>query len=1020
MKKLLCFNPIQDLKRIRNFSFMKVCFVVSFILFAGITNAANDTQSVTQERKTVTGVVTENGSETLPGVAVSIKGTSMGTSTDADGKYSLNVESNSAVLVFSYIGMKTQEITVGNRTTLNVNMEGDTEILEEIVVIGYGTQIKKDLTGAVGAIAQEKLENQATVGIANNLQGRLAGVRITQRDGTPYGGTSIRIRGNGSFGASSSPLYVVDGMITTGGLSHLNQNDVENITILKDAASAAIYGSRGANGVVIITTKRGGFERPLKIDIQAYTAVDNIRHKVEKLNAIEYATMVNDYYAAASLPIPYTQQELDSYGKGTDWIDEITQSGFKHNVSLSVTGGTQKSAYAFTANLYKGEGVVKRTTSTNGSVKMSNDYALFSNLKLGSSLSVNYRFTDNADWGQALDRAMIYPATVPAYDANGDYGICSHHGEPVTMLQPLIAIYLRSYEQTNKRLLGNVYLEWDIIKDLKFKTTINAEYSDYYQDRFVPSYSYGPKGMVSDHPIAELYVSNNNTIMYQWDNILTYNKSFDGTHNVTAMAGYTFQKSDYKTWDASRTTFLNNDKNLQVLNAGSENINNSGNKEAWAIQSYLGRVSYDYMRKYLLSASLRIDQTSRISKDNRTGIFPGASAGWVVSEEGFMKDATMFSYLKLRGSWGILGNQDIGTYPYQTTLNSGSLYYPFGSGNEGTTFTGVGPTSMGNSNLLWEKTATVGGGLEANFFQNRLTFVMDYYKRNTSDILVRVPILWTSGVTTAPYQNAGKVSNTGFEFTLGYNNYADKSDFTYDVSVNWTYNKNEVTYIPAPIINNFDRVAVGQPINDWYGYVQEGIFQTREEIANSPRQPNASPGDIKYKDLNDDKVINSNDQEFLGHRVPPHTYGGSIFMGYKDFDFVVSFIGQMGALNSIDAPGFAITRGGEQGSAWMFNQRWTGEGTSNYIPRVVAGDPNDNYRRSSFWLRSTDFFRLQNMQIGYNFDKMLKGSPVKKLRLYLATQNLFCINSYPGWDPEQGANGYPIPRSFYVGLNVGF
>lgn len=993
-------------------------FTVCFFLFASVL-----TEVKAQEKFMVSGKVTDGSGDPLIGVNVSEKGTSVGTITNIDGMYSVTLSSKNATLVFSYIGYRTYETPAGNTPVVNVQLTEDLQNLDEVVVIGYGTQSKKDLTGAVGSVSQAKMENNAVVGIGNNLQGKLAGVQISQNDGTPYGGTTIRIRGTGSFGATSDPLIVVDGMITNDGLTNLNPNDVENITVLKDAASASIYGSRGANGVVIITTKKGQFESPLRVDVSAFASVDNMRAKIPTLTGEQYATLVNDYYAAASLPIPFSQDEINSYGKGTNWLDEITQTGFKQNYSVNVTGGTKKNSYAASMNFFKGEGLIKNTDFTRGNVKLSNDMRILPTLKFGVSLNVNYGVSNNTDWGQAIDRALIYPSTVPAYDKNGDYAISSHAGEPITMLQPLIAVDLWDYDQKWKKFLGNTYLEWEIIKGLTFKTSFYAEYTNWYQDHFIPSYSYGPAGLISDHPIAELYVDSKDNLNYEWDNILTYTRTFNRDHKLTAMAGYTFQETDASWIWAKRTNFLNNDKNMQVLDAGSSDINNSGSKSSWAIQSYLGRVNYDFKRKYLLSASIRVDQTSRISKDNRTGIFPGASAGWVISEEDFMKNTPFLSYLKVRGSWGMLGNQDIGIYPYQTTLNSTDLYYPFGDGNEGTTQTGVGPTSLGNSKLLWEKTSTFGAGLEANFFDNRLTFMTDFYKRNTTNILVRVPILSTAGVDNSPYQNAGACTNTGIELSLGYSNAADNQPFTYEVSVNWTYNKNKVTEIPAPIVNNFTRVEVGQAINDWYGYVQDGIFQTAEEIAQSPMQPNAAPGDIKYKDLNGDKVIDSNDQQFLGHSVAPHNFGGNLSLAYKNFDLVASFYGQVGGKQSIDAPGFAITRGGEQTSAWMYLQRWTAPGTSNYVPRVVAGDPNDNYRRSSFWLRSTDFFRLQNIQLGYNFDKLLSGqasSVIKKLRLYIASQNLFCINSFPGFDPEQPVNGYPIPRSFYLGVNVGF
>ena len=1004
--------------------YFKILFCTAMLAFYSVSTFANVEASVAQQI-TVTGTVVEPNGEPIPGVAVMVKGTTTGTATEINGTFSLNVPSATAVLVFTYIGKMPVEQPIGSDRNFRIIMYDDNQELEEVVVIGYGTQAKKDLTGSIGTISQAKMENNATVGIGNNLQGRLAGVLISQDDGTPYGGVTIRIRGNGSFGASNNPIYIIDGMIANGGLSSLNPDDVENITVLKDAASAAIYGSRGANGVVIVTTKRGSFDSPVRINVNTSIGMDQIRKNVPTLTAKNYALLVNDYYGAANLPVPYSQEEINSYGRGTDWVDLITQNGYKERITLSLTGGSSRNAYAVTMNLYKGSGIVKNTIAHMGNIKVSNDLKILPNLKLGASLSVNARLSNNSDWGQAINRAFIFPATIPLYTAPGEYGTAVHAGEPVTMLNPMIAVMDYSYDQTWKRFMGDTFLEWEIMKGLVFKSSMNGELHTYYQDMFIPTFLHGPVGMIGDHPVAELEVTFNEWLNYEWDNILTWNKTFASNHNLTVMAGYTFQKYDYKEMWGRRTGFLNNDKNMQILSAGESGLNNSGTKNAWAMQSYLGRVNYDYQRKYLLSASLRIDETSRIAKENRRGFFPGASAGWVLSEESFMNKNGALSYLKLRASFGVLGNQDIGTYPYQTTLNSTSFYYPFGPGADGTTFTGVGPTSMGNRNLKWEKTSSIGAGLEANFFENRLTFITDFYKRNTSDILVRVPLLSTSGINVQgsgafPYQNAGKCTNTGIEFTVGYSNTTDKKDFTYDVSVNWTYNVNKVTYIPAPIINNFDRVEEGQAINAWYGYVQDGIFQTTEEIAASPYQPNAAPGDVKYKDLDGDNQITSLDQQFLGVQQAPHFFGGNISLWYKNFDFVTSFYGQLGALRSMDVAGFAITRGGEQGSAWMYDQRWTGPGTSNYIPRVVAGDPNNNYRRSTLWLRSTDFFKVQNMQIGYNFNHMFSSkSPVKRLRFFIAAQNLLSIDTFPGWDPEQGITGFPIPRSFYCGINLG-
>jgi len=535
-------------------------FLILFLLNVGIV------LSQTQ----VTGIVVDESGAPVIGATVQIKGTGQGTITDYNGNFTLNVPSGYNTLVISYVGMKSQELIASSN--MRIILQQDAEILDEIVVVGYGTQAKKDLTGSVGVVSQTKMENQAVQGIGQNLQGKLAGVQIYQNNGTPYSGTTIRIRGNGSFGANNNPLIVIDGLITNDGLSNLNPNDVENITILKDAASSAIYGSRGANGVVIITTKKGNFEAPMKISVSGYGAVDNIRHKIPTLTAKEYATMVNDYYAAANLPIPFSQQEVSSYGAGTNWVDEISQSGYKQNYSLNITGGTKTNAYAVSASFYTGEGVIKNTTFNRANVKLSNDMLILPNLKFGLNLSINYGVSNNTDWGQAIDRAMIYPPTVPAYDENGNYGVSSHHGEPITMLQPLIAVNLWRYDQNWKKLIGITYLDWEIIKGLNFKTSFNTEYFTWDQDNFIPAYSYGPKGLISDHPIAVLNVDNNQNINYTIDNILTYTTKINSVHNLTAMAGYTFQEANSRNMWATRNNFLNNDKNMQVLNAGSNHL----------------------------------------------------------------------------------------------------------------------------------------------------------------------------------------------------------------------------------------------------------------------------------------------------------------------------------------------------------------------------------------------------------------------------------------------------------------
>ena len=980
----------------------------------------NESGLLKRQELTISGKITNEDGQGMAGVTVVLKGSTVGTSADAEGNYTLTVPEGNGILVFSFIGYLAQEVPINNRTTINVSLALDSKALEEVVVVGYGIQKKSDVTGAVSSVSGSTMENNAVSSVGQALQGKIAGLQVRQTNGGPGAGAEIRIRGLGTFGANSFPLVVIDGIITSGGLSDIDPSNIEDITVLKDASSAAIYGSRGANGVVLVTTKRGKAGKEA-ISFQTYYSIDNVTRKIPTVDAETYAGMVNDFYTNQGKEAPYSDPA--SQGKGTNWQDEIFRTGGKQNYSLSMSGGTEKHQHALTMSYYRGTGIVVNSKYNRANFRINNDFKPLEGLNVGTSIGISNGRGDNGNPQEAIDRALIYAPNVKPYNEDGSYGIADRAGQPTTMTQPLVAAYERDFSENRIRALGSMFAEYEIITGLKFRTSLGLEYNSFDGKYFTPSYDFG---LGNSNGTAVLNRNTNNTKNWMVDNILSYSKSFSGIHNVDVMAGYTFQNERYEYFNARRTDFSRNDDYLQVLDAGTANDQARGSYSEWALQSYLGRFNYSYMGKYLFTTNLRIDQSSRFAKNNRTGVFPSFSAGWVLSEEKFLSDKLgPISFLKLRGGYGVLGNQAIGDYPYQSVINS-SLFYVLGGSQN--VVPGAAPTGLANPTIQWEKTSTTGAGLEAYFFQNKLQFIFDYYNRNTSDILVVVPLPALSGLGGNPYQNVASVKNNGFEITVDYKKSNIENNFSYNVGVNLSVNNNEVTKLNKglAIINAGGgqggvetRTTHGIPINSFFGYVQEGIFQTEEEIANSAIQPNARPGDIKFKDLNGDKVINADDRTFIGSTLAKQVVGFNGGIKYKNFDLSVVVIGDFGRDQGIFAPGFAAARAAESTNQ-MWASRWTGPGTSNYVPRIVGGDPNNNSRSSTFWIRSQDYLRIQNLQIGYDFSgNILSTAGLSKLRLYVAAQNLATFTNYPGYDPELSATAYPLSRSIFFGVNLG-
>jgi len=965
-------------------------------------------------------IVNKDGNP-LQGVSVLIAGTKNGTTTNNDGRFIINSSGNiNIVLEISNVGFQTKTVPVGSQTEINITLEETAAGLEDVVVVGYGTQKKKDLTGAVGTISGNNLQSNAVTSTGQALQGKVAGLQIRQASGGPGADVEIRVRGWGTFGANSFPLVVVDGIITSGGLSDIDPSNIDDITILKDASSAAIYGSRGANGVVLVTTKRGKAGKEA-INIQSYYSIDEVTHKIPTVDAVTYGKMVNDFYTNAGKEAPYADPE--SLGKGTNWQDEIFRTGSKQNYSISMSGGAEKNLHALTMSYYKGDGIVVNSKYSRFNFRINNDIKPIKGIKIGTSVGLSNGQAKNGNPQEAIDRALIYAPNVTPYNEDGSYGIADKAGQPTTMTQPLVAAYERYNSENKMRLLGNIYAEYEIIKGLKFRSSYGIEYNTFDGKYFTPSYNYG---LGNSNGTAVLDRNTNNTKNWMIDNILTYTKSFNRLHNVDFLVGYTFQDETYEYVNAHRDGFSRNDDYLQVLDAATANDRARGNYTEWALQSYLGRFNYSYNGKYLFTSNIRIDQSSRFEKNTRTGVFPSFSAGWVLTKERFINDRLgPLSYLKLRVGYGVLGNQAIGVYPYQSVINSG-LYYDFGTSQN--VLAGAAPTALANPNIRWEKTSTTGAGVEANFFQDKLRFIVDYYDRRTSDILVVVPLPSLSGLGGNPYQNVASVKNNGFEFTVNYANGGKNRNLSYNVGMNLTVNHNEVTKLNKGLDIILagggqggveTRTSQGHGINSFYGYVQEGVFQTQDEISKSPTQPNAQPGDIKFKDLNNDGVIDAQDRSFLGDFMAKQIVGINGSVRYKNFDLSVAVTGDFGRHQNIFVPGFAAARAAEATNA-MWADRWTGAETSNYIPRIVGGDPNNNARSSDFWVRSQDYLRIQNIQIGYDFSgRLISNTGISRLRLYVAGQNLATFTKWPGFDPELNATAYPLTRSIFFGINVG-
>ena len=1003
------------------------------------------TPTQAQDQFTVEGKVIDTATdEPLPGVNILAKGTTTGTVTDIDGNYRLTVANDVTTLVYSSIGYERLEEVVNGRNTINISLAPDIQSLSEIVVVGYGTQEKSDVTGAISSVSGEDIAKLPITGVQDALQGQTTGVVVTQNSGQPGSGVSVRIRGLGTLG-DNDPLYVIDGVQTKDGLNLLNPNDIQSIEILKDASAAAIYGVRGANGVVLITTKKGELGAP-KVNFSSYYGVQSLANKVDLLNARDWARLQQESLTNGGDPVNPdfdTEEKIAAAGEGTDWFDEIFRTAPIQNYQLSVSGGNESTNYYVSGSYFGQEGIILNSFydrfSFRGNIesKVSDRLTIGSNLTLSRSEQNFLSSSDNDD--DVIGNAATIPPIVPVYDENGDFA-----GPPEPQRyygrsqNPVGQAYRQDDVTTNTRILGNVYGVFEIIEGLNFRTDLQIDYFNNDIDNFIPTFNEGNR----TGPLNGLFRTINQTNYYSWENTLNYSFNLGQAHEFDVLAGVTAQNYAINSLFASRREFLSQVENNRFINGGTQDIANRGELNDWSLLSYLGRINYSLHDRYLLTASFRADGSSRFSEDNRWGYFPSFSAGWRISEEAFF-DPDFVSNLKLRGGWGQLGNQDVGFYPTLTLYEiNGNATYPFGGTNDGTS-PGYSVVNRGDPSITWETSVQSNIGIEAGFLEDKITVSFDYYNRTTEDILVRRPVSSLGGTAPAPFVNAATVANTGIELLLGYRNAI--GDFSYEINGNFTTYNNEVTSLGVgdDITTGRTRTTEGEPIGSFFGFATDGLFQNQSEIdaanaidgeGSSPFQPGAAPGDIRFVDINEDGQIDDDDRTFIGNPTPDITYGLNANVAYKNFDVSLFLQGVAGneIFNDARRTTERTTIGSSNGHATLLG-RWTGEGTSNTIPRLTSENPNNNERVSDRFVEDGSYLRIKNLQFGYTLPiELLDRISISTARVYVSGQNLLTITDYSGFDPEIGRNtgndlsagidtySYPQPRTFLVGLNVTF
>ncbi len=1050
LKNISIDSPAISIKELLNEIFDSSVYyevVGNQIILSSVDDAGPDVVTPARVEKfvlTLTGTITDESGEVLPGVNVLERGTTNGTSTDENGKFNLNVADNNAILVFSFIGYATQEVPVGSRTVFNISLQPDATSLEEVVVVGYGTQKKSSVVAAISTVSSKEINALPVPSVEQALQGRAPGVIVTS-NGAPGEAPLVRIRGINSINYASNPLYVVDGIAQVGNFNLFDSKDIESVEVLKDANSASIYGSRAAAGVILITTKKGVRDSKLHVQLDSYVGVQNAWKQLDLLNRDQYiqygtALLTN---AGAALPPRFSTMNEPIYEGSTqtfaqtetDWQDELFRSAPITQTSVSVSGGNEKSRFYVSGGYFNQEGIMKGTGFERYNLRINSDHKITRGITLGHTLFIGtgkQQREQNAGGRTQIQNMIRMVPYIPVLNPTNIGGYGGTTGADGSDPQNPVRSAVQDLDvQNNTRILGTLFLEAELTKWLKYRVNIGADFNTGRQYIYQPIYNEGFNGRSQ----ATLNDNRDNYFSPIYTNQLTFDRTF-GKHYINAIAVMEYQSATSTSLDAAGNAATNEIKELNGLS----NQAVTGTRDESVIYSYIGRVNYEFANKYLLSASIRRDGASNFAPGKKFGNFPSIGIGWRISEENFLKDASAISELKLRGSYGELGYIP-GNYLWQSTVSS-STNAVFG----GQRSLGAYYDRLGNQALTWEVTKMTNIGIDAGFLRNKLTFSAEYFDRTTDNLILDVAPATSTGYSQPTSANIGDMRNWGFEFQAGYSE--NSGDLKWNLTGNIGVVKNDVRKL-ASATNTLDRGAngdygntditrteAGHPVQSFYGWLTDGIFQSADEVANAATQANAAPGDIRFKDVDGNGEIDAADRVYLGSFLPDFSYGLNFSANYKGLDATLFFQGVQG--NEI----YNGTRVLTEGMLRLFNSgtavldAWTPTNTDTNVPRAVNSDPNGNSRTSDRFIEDGSYFRLKNISVGYSVPeatlRTITKNTLGNLRVYIAAQNLFTITNYKGYDPEIGSRfsnqltqgidygQFPQARTFLVGLQVGF
>lgn len=979
----------------------------------------------------IAGTVTSaDGSETMPGVNILVKGTTLGTATDIDGKYVINVPDQNSVLVFSFIGYRQQEIRVGNSSTINVMLEPDLSSLSEVVVVGYGTQERAKVTGAISSIGSQEIRALPVPNLASAIQGRAAGVQVTNA-GAPGADPIVRVRGIGTVG-NNDPLFVIDG-VPAGGLNQINPADIESIEVLKDASAAAIYGSRAANGVILVTTKKGKAGK-MQVNLDSYVGTQQAWKKLDLLNRDQYIAFGRELLANGNQPAP---QRFDNLGElanvDTDWQGEMFRNAPIQDHNLTISGGTENALYNVGIGYFAQEGIMLGTDFERVSFRANTDFKINKFVSFGQTLTVSYSDRNNEPFtgGRSqLEHMVKQVPYIPVRDPSRLGGFrAPDRVDGSDPENPVLNAVLRTNRQQDYKILGTAYFDVRPFEGFKYRFLVGLDVGLGTNDQYTPRFFAGD---FNNTPFATIQQTKGTFVSPLISNQFSYQKTI-GKHSFDVLGVIEQQTFKNTSLTGAGENSLTND--VRVLQ-GVQNQTTSSNLIEYALISYIGRINYDFNQKYLFSASVRRDGGSRFGPSNKWGTFPSVSAGWRLSEEGFMKSLTAVSDLKIRASYGETGNDRIGDYVYQGTINS-NMFYNFDGSLQG----GGTVTALANADLRWESTKMKNIGLDLGLFNDKFNVSFEWFDNRTEGMILGVPIPPSLGFDGAPVANVGTVQNRGVELTLGYRKYTGDFQFSIDGNIGFVNNElvslgtGRTIFGPGFQGDPLTFTEEGRPIAYFYGWIADGIIQQGET---APGQPNSAPGDIRFRDINGDGTIDANDRTFLGHYLPDFTYGVNFSANYKNFDFNMFLQGVQG--NEI----FNNLRYHTEGMTRLFNastvvlDRWTPTNTNTNVPRAVSGDPNRNARASSRFVEDGSYMRVKNIILGYTLPSGTISSwtngYVSKIRVYFLTQNPLTFTNYSGYDPEiavrTGINAslgtgidygqFPAARSFIGGIQFTF